>query len=87
MTTASTCSPSCSRTSSLVVVPSWERWHASSVLVERTKRCSSTACAALGSAGTSTHSALGWRSKCLYTPHRQMCCGSRRNLVFMERAE
>lgn len=83
MITASTCRPSCRRTSSLVVVPSAERWHASRLLVARTKRCSRTASAALGSIGTSAHAASVCRSRCL---RLECSCQGQRRLNTSEKS-
>ena len=66
MTTASTCIPSCSCSSSLVVVPSLDTCACSTVDVDRTKSLSSTATADLGSSGTLCHVSSGCKIRYLY---------------------
>ena len=74
MTTASTCIPSCSRTSSLVVVPSLDTCACSTVDVDRTKSLSSTATAALGSSGTLCHDSSGCKIRYLHIYHAERLC-------------
>ena len=65
MMTASTCSPSWSFTRSLVVSPSLEFRHSSTVEVQRTNCCSNSCIAARGRSGISSHLAPGCSVKCL----------------------